>query len=309
MVRAMVPAVLVEAAASVKVLVPAPGEAMLAGAKVAVTPDGRPLTENATAELKPLTRAVVMVMAADPPGATLALAALEVSVKLGAGTVRLKVFVMVRVPAFAVIVTVEAPTTAVEPAVKVNVLCPEPGAAMLAGAKVDVTPLGSPLIDSAMAELNPVPPAVVTVMAVDAVRATLAVVALNESVKVPETVRLRACVFVTPPPVAVTVTVKVPAAAVEAAARVRTLLPAPGEAMLAGANDAVTPLGRPLAESATAAPNPFTRVVVKVKGIDPPGVTLALVALDDSVKLGARTVRLEVRVLVMPPPVALTANE
>ena len=194
---------------------------MLAGAKVAVTPEGRPLTENATAELKPFTRAVVRVMDVDPPGATLALVALEASVKLGAGTVRLKVFVTVSVPAFAVIVRVEAPTTAVELAVNVNVLCPEPGAATLVGAKVAVTPLGSPLADKAMAELNPVPAAVVTVMAVDAARATLAVVALNESVKVPVTVRLRVCVLVTPPPVAVTVNAEVPAEAVDAAVSVK----------------------------------------------------------------------------------------
>src|SRR5579862_2327465 len=103
------------------------------GAKVAVTPLGSPLTESATAELNPFTLAVVKVMGIDPPGATLAVVALEVSVMVGAGTVRLRFKVAMKFPAFAVIVRVEAPTTALELAVKVNVLCPDPGAAILVG--------------------------------------------------------------------------------------------------------------------------------------------------------------------------------
>jgi hypothetical protein len=84
---------------------------------------------------------------------------------------------------------VETPTAGVVPADNVKVLWPLPGAAMLAGEKLGVIPLGSPLNENAMAELNPIPAAVVTVIGTDPPRATLALVALNESVKVPETVR------------------------------------------------------------------------------------------------------------------------
>ena len=147
-------------------------------------------------------------------------------------------------------------------------------------------------------------------MGIDPPGVTVALVALDDRVKLGvKTVRLRARVFDTPPPVAVTVSVNVPAVAIDAAARVKVLFPAPGEAMVEGAKVAVTPAGSPLIERAMAEFNPFTPKVLIVTGIDPPGVTLALVALADNVKLGVKTVRLEVRVLVMPPPVALTANE
>ena len=62
---------------------------------------------------------------------------------------------------------------------------------MLAGAKVAVTPLGSPAIDNAMAELNPVPAPVVKVTGIDPPRATLRLEALSDSPKLPRTVRLR----------------------------------------------------------------------------------------------------------------------
>jgi len=52
-VRLYVPAVVPVAALSVSALLPVPGEAMLAGENVPVTPAGRPLTESATAERNP----------------------------------------------------------------------------------------------------------------------------------------------------------------------------------------------------------------------------------------------------------------
>src|SRR5664279_699493 len=117
---------------------------------------------------------------------------------------------------------------------------------MLTGAKVAVTPLGIPLIENATAELKPLTRVVVKVTGIDPPGATLALVALDESVNVPEIVRLSVCVLVTPPPVAVTVSVKVPAGTVEPATSDKVLLPAPGEAMLTGENVAVTPAGSPL---------------------------------------------------------------
>lgn len=123
------------------------------------------------------------------------------------------------------------------------------------------------------------------------------------------TARLKVCVFVAPPPVAVTVSVEVFTAAVDATFRVRVLLPFPGEAMLVGAKLAVTPAGSPLTESASAALNPLTAAPVTMMGVDPPRATVTLAPLSPSVNIGPITVRLSVCVLVNPPPVAVTMGE
>jgi hypothetical protein len=178
------PAAVPEATDSVKVLVPLPGDAMLAGASLAVTPFGVVLTDKAMAALNPFTRAVVRVIVFEPSGATLALVALGVSVKLGGGsTVRLNVWVFVAPPPTAARVRVETPAVAVEPTDSVKVLLPLPGAAMLVRVKFAVTLFGSPLTDKATAELNPVPAVVVNVMGTEPPGATLALVALDVSVK------------------------------------------------------------------------------------------------------------------------------
>jgi hypothetical protein len=97
--------------------------------------------------------------------------------------------------------------------------------------------------------------------------------------------------LVTPPPAAVTVRVEMPANVVEAAVSVKVSLPLPGAAMLGGAKLAETPAGSPVTDSDIKDLNPVPATVVKVTAIEPPGPTLALVALDDNVKL-PRTVRL-----------------
>jgi hypothetical protein len=93
-----VPDFAAEDADSVNVLLPLPGVAMLVWVKLAVTPLGGPLTASAIAELNPFTNVVVNVIAAVPPGASLAVAVLGVRVKLGAVTVTLRERVRVRPP-------------------------------------------------------------------------------------------------------------------------------------------------------------------------------------------------------------------
>jgi hypothetical protein len=94
-----------------------------------------------------------------------------------------------------------------EVAVKVNVLAPVPGDAILGGAKLAVTPAGNPLADNATCDWNPFHTAVDSLIEAELPGATAALVALVVSEKLGggKTVRLTACVFVTPPPVAVTV--------------------------------------------------------------------------------------------------------
>jgi len=190
---------------------------------------------------------------------------------------------------------VQVPAAVPEAADSFKVLVPLPGDAMLAGVKAAVTPFGSPVSDRAMADLNPFTGAVVSVIVFEPPAVTLTLVALGVSVKLGvKTVRVIVWVLITPPPVAVAVRVDTPGVAVEVADNVNVLLPFPGAAMLVGAKLAVTPVGSPLIDKATTALNPFTRVVVNVMGIEPPGATLALVALGVNVKLGVSTVRLRV---------------
>ena len=126
---------------------PLPGDAMLADAKLAVTPCGSPLTERVMADLNPVPPAVVRVTGVELPGATLTLVALDVRVNVVANTVRLNVWVLVAPPPTAARVRVETPAVALAPTDNVNVLLPLPGAAMLVLVKLAVTPVGSPLTD------------------------------------------------------------------------------------------------------------------------------------------------------------------
>lgn len=146
-VRVEVPAAAFDPAVSVNVLVPAPGEAIVAGAKLAVTPVGSPLIAKATAALNPFTRAVVKVIGVEAPAVRLALEAPGVRVKLGATIVRVKLWVLVVPPPTAPRVRLYTPAAAFEPAVSVTVLVPVPGAAMLDLEKLAVTPLGSTPMD------------------------------------------------------------------------------------------------------------------------------------------------------------------
>lgn len=76
------------------------------------------------------------------------------------------------------------------------------------------------------------------------------------------TVKVNTAVWVTPPDAAVTVTFDVPADALPMAVNVpvNTLEPAPGP--FNGLKDAVTPLGRPAAESAMFPKVPLSAVMV-----------------------------------------------
>lgn len=100
-----------------------------------------------------------------------------------------------------------------------------------------------------------------------------------------------------------------PAAAVEAAFKVRTPLPPPGAAMLAGANVPVTPLGNPLTDIPMADLKPFTAAVEKVSFTELPRITVALTVLKVKVKLGTATVKAIVAVRASPPPVPLITTE
>jgi hypothetical protein len=137
---------------------------MLAGLNVAVTPEGMPLADMAMALSNPPDIAAVMVDVPLDPSTTVKEVGLAVSVKLGVPLeeiVSAMVAVCVTPPPVPLTVTVYVPVTALALTVSVNVDEPDPGAEILVGLKLAVTPPGSPLAERATALLNPPETAVV----------------------------------------------------------------------------------------------------------------------------------------------------
>ena len=150
----------------------------------------------------------------------------------------------------AVTVTFDVPVVAVLLADKVRVELPLPGAAMEAGLKLAVTPEGNPEAVNETAELNPPLTVVEIVLLPELPCATERLVGDAVTLKSGwVTVREIVAVWVTPPPEAVTVTVAVPVVAVLLAESVSVELPLPGAAIEVGLKLAVTPAGKPDAES------------------------------------------------------------
>jgi len=126
--------------------------AVVDGLNAAVTPLGRPAIARATVPLNPVLGVTVMVSVTTAPCATLSAERLAASVKsAGGATVRVIPVVALRLPDLPVTVTAAAPTAALAPAVKLNVLAVE----ALAGLNDAVTPLGRPERVRLTALLNP----------------------------------------------------------------------------------------------------------------------------------------------------------
>ena len=83
MVKLEFPAAVPEATVRVSVLLPVPGEAILAGEKLAVTPCGKPVTANATTDLNPLSADEEKVAFPELPETMLTEFTLWLTVRLG----------------------------------------------------------------------------------------------------------------------------------------------------------------------------------------------------------------------------------
>jgi len=145
-------------AVKVSVELPLPGAAMDVGLKLAVTPEGKAEVDSEIAALKPPLTVVEIVLLPELPWVTDRLVGEALTVKSGvavAVTVSEIVTVWVIPPPLAVTVTLVVPVVAVLLAVKVRVELPLPGAAMLPGLKLAVTPEGRPEADNEIAELKP----------------------------------------------------------------------------------------------------------------------------------------------------------
>ncbi len=129
--------------------------AVVAGLKVAVTPDGKPDADKLTLPVNPFCGVTVMVLGLPvAPCMSVKLAGDAPSVKFGdaaAVTVSEIVVVWVSAPEMPVTVTVEVPVAAVALAVRVRVLV----VVALAGLNDAVTPLGKPDADKATLPVNP----------------------------------------------------------------------------------------------------------------------------------------------------------
>lgn len=198
-----------DATVSVRVEVPDPGAAIVAGLNAAVTPEGWPVAVSTTASSKPPFTAVVIVDVPLPPSTTVTETGDAVTVKPVLATVRLTVAVCVNPPPVPVTVIGYVPPAGLLPAVNVRVEDPDPGAGMAAGLKPAVTPEGRPPADNEIAELKV--PDIADVM-VDCAEPSAAMVkavglADNEKPGAPleVIVRLAPPVDVTPPPLPVMV--------------------------------------------------------------------------------------------------------
>jgi len=141
------------------------------GAKLALTPAGKPLAWTATLPVKPPTNPTAREAVAVDPAVTLTDVgavivksglATTVTVMLALAVEALVVPVPVLVP---VMVTVAGPTAALPAAVRVRVLPAEP--VTMEGLKLAVTPVGRPLALRVTAPLNPLTAEMVTLVVVD----------------------------------------------------------------------------------------------------------------------------------------------
>jgi hypothetical protein len=156
--------------------------------------------------------------------------------------------------------------------VKVLLLLP---AGMVAGEKLAVTPVGSPLTDNATAELNPFKLATVRAKEVELPTFTLAPMGFGISVKLwVETVTVNSSVRLNPPPVPITTMGNVPPAAFADAA---TVIVTGADALSVGdENETRTLGGAPAAASVTGELNPPCAIMDKLEVVEPPGVAARL---------------------------------
>ena len=171
--------------------------------------------------------------------------------------VKAMVVLALRLPEVPLMVTVAAPGAAEPLAVNVSTLLPVVGLV----AKAAVTPLGRPEAASVTLPVNPFWPVTVMVDFPEAPWATVSEAGEAPRVKLGAgIVRASVVEAVSEPEVPLMVIVALPIAAELLAVSVSTLLPVVGF----GTNDAVTPLGKPVADSVTSPVNPFRSFTVTV---------------------------------------------
>jgi hypothetical protein len=188
------------------------------------------------------------------------------------------VVVLVSVPEVPVIVTVAVPVVAVVVAVSVKVLV----LAVLAGLNEGVTPLGRPEADKATLPLKPLSGFTVIVLVPLEPCAMVRLLGEAERVKFGGGFTVRESVVELDrfPDEPVMVTVAAPVVAVPLAVSVRVLVPV----VLAGLNDALTPVGRPDADKLTLPLKPPCGLTVMLLVPLAPSMMVKLLGDAESVK-------------------------
>ena len=236
---------------------------MFAGLNDAVTPVGKPATVNATDPLNPPCGETEIVAVPVLAAATLAPEAEEVNLKPEAvATVSAMVVCAESVPDVPVTVIVAKPVAAEADAESRST------PALIAA----VTPVGNPLIAYTGVPMKPFNGVTVIAVVPDVPCVTLKLAGAAPMVKLGPafTVKFTATEVDAVPEVPVMVTVLVPVAAADVALNVATL----EVAVDAGLNDTVTPVGRPVAVSATLPVNPLFGATVMVLVAPAPCATL-----------------------------------
>jgi hypothetical protein len=228
----------------------------------------------------------------------------ELNVKLGAGvTVKGRVVVAETLPDVAVMVSGAAVIGADVLAVRVSLLVE----VVLAGLNAAVTPVGNPEIARLTAPVKPLTGdiVIVLVLADPCITLRLAGAAARVTEGAALTVRPTVAEVDMVPTTPVTVTVAVPVVAVDAAVNVKML----EVAVVAGLNEAVTPLGRPATARVTLPLNPLMGVTVMVSVALAPWVTLSVAAEAPNEKLGgAATVKAMAAVALRLPDLPVTVT-
>ena len=210
----------------------------------------------------------------------------------------MKVVLAVVLPEVPVMVTVKAPVVAVLPAVRVSTL----EVAEEVGLNEAVTPLGRPVAANATLPVNP--PVSVTVIVSVPVAPWLTdkegAEGLREKPDVVFAFTVSAMVVlavVLPEVPVIMIVTGPPVVAVLLAVSVRTLEVAED----VGLNEAVTPLGRPVAANETLPANPFSGVTVTLSVAVLPCVTESVEAEGDSVKPGVPAEPVPTKVVMLCP--------
>jgi hypothetical protein len=142
------------AALVVIVIVVLPLPVTLFGLKLAVTPEGKPLTEKLLVPVKPLSAVIVTVYGMLLPATTFCEDGEAPTLKSGGSvTTRVTTELCVRLPLVPVTVSGYVPAGVLELVVTVSVL--EPLAVTVAGLNANVVPAGNPVTLIATSPVNP----------------------------------------------------------------------------------------------------------------------------------------------------------
>jgi hypothetical protein len=298
MVTVAGPAAAVLKAVSVNVLVLVAG----LGLKDAVTPVGKPVADKVTLPLKSFCGVTVIVLEPPAPCAIVKLFGDAESAKLGgttAVTVRESVAVFDKLPDWPVMVTVVVPVVALPVAVSIKMLV------LIAGFRLKdaVTPVGKPVADKVTVLVKPFSGETVMVLVPLAPCAIVKLFGEAERVKfgggTALTVSETVVVFVKLPEIPVMVTVAGPAAAVLVAVSVNVLVLVAG----LGLKDAVTPIGKPVADKVTLPLKSFCGVTVIVLEPPAPCAIAKLFGDAESEKFGPEVGQLFTRLAALTLPI------